>query len=466
MLTPQARDRRVVVRRSAAALVLFTVTACATEPASTAPEAAVSASVATVLASVDAAPEFVPGEMLVRFRAGANAASRGEAMRAARATTQEKIVTPAMLRRGDSEGVQLMRTGMDVRGAIEALRGNPDVEYAEPNWVYHHEVVSNDPYVTNGSLWGMNTGFGSAAVTAWANGRQDCSNVYVGIIDEGYMTSHEDLAANAGTNPREIAGNGRDDDNNGYVDDVYGWDFAGNNNSVFDGVSDDHGTHVAGTIGGVGGNGKGVAGVCWGVKLLSAKFLGSQGGTTANAIKAVDYFTALRLAGVPIVATNNSWGGGGFSQGLADAIGRANSAGVLFIAAAGNSTANCEVTACYPAGYANANVISVASITSTGGLSSFSNYGATAIDIGAPGSGIISSVPVSGKGRTITSGYANYSGTSMATPHVTGAAAMYAARNPGSTAATIKAAILSSGIDTPSLVGKTVTGKRLNVGAF
>jgi hypothetical protein len=174
--------------------------------------------------------------------------------------------------------------------------------------------------------------------------------VYVGIIDEGYMYTHEDLAANAGRNPGEVAGNGADDDGNGYVDDVYGWDFDGSDNTVFDGVGDDHGTHVAGTIGGVGGNGKGVAGVCWSVKLLSAKFLGRNGGTTANAIKAVDYFTDLKTRhGIRLVATSNSWGGGGFSQALQDAIERANGAGILFVAAAGNSTYNCETTGCFPA---------------------------------------------------------------------------------------------------------------------
>jgi subtilisin family serine protease len=250
---------------------------------------------------------------------------------------------------------------------------------------------------------------------------------------------------------------------------VYGWDFAGNNNTVFDGVGDDHGTHVAGTIGAAGNNGAGISGVCQtGIKMLNAKFLGSTGGTTANAVKAVDYFTDLKTRhNLNIVATSNSWGGGGFSQALADAIGRANSAGILFIAAAGNSTLNCETSACYPAEYDNANVIAVASITSTGGISSFSNFGSTTIDIGAPGSGIWSTVPTQARrSAPITSGYASYNGTSMATPHVTGAAALYAARNPGASAATIKAAIMSSATPTASLSGKVLSNGRLNMAGF
>jgi subtilisin family serine protease len=447
--------------------VLALVTACASEPSATAPAQSEDTVLPQVAAQVQSGPpQFVAGEMIVKFRPGATEVGKTRGRRAARAAARERILTAAMRRRGDSDGVEVLSTTMDVTSALAALRGDPDVEYAEPNWIYQHEAVSNDPYVTSGQLWGMGTGFGSQAVTAWGNNKTSCSGVYVGIIDEGYMYTHADLAANAGTNPFEVPGNGVDDDGNGLRDDVYGWDFDGNNSSVFDGLNDDHGTHVAGTIAGAGGNGTGVAGMCWsGIKLLSAKFLGTNGGTTANAIKAIDYFTNLKLRGVNIVATNNSWGGGGFSQALQDAIERANAAGVLFVAAAGNSTLNCETSSCYPAEYPNANVISVASITSTGAISSFSNFGSTTIDIGAPGSGIFSTVPA-GSRRNITSGYASYNGTSMATPHVTGAAALYAATHPGSTAAQIKAAILSSAVPTASLAGKTVTGGRLNVSGF
>lgn len=420
-----------------------------------------------------ATASHVPDELVVQFKPGTPGPAKAAALGRVGGRAVENVVSAAWRTdgKGDLDLVKLP-PGLAIAAAVRGLEADPDVEFAEPNWIYQHQATSNDPYYTQGNLWGMYgdgttpaNQYGSQAGEAWADGNigsTPATTVYVGIIDEGYMYTHEDLAANAGVNPGEVAGNGVDDDGNGYVDDVYGWDFDGNNNTVFDGVIDDHGTHVAGTIGAVGGNGKGVAGVCWNVKLLNAKFLGRRGGTTANAIKAVDYFTDLKKRhGLNVVASNNSWGGGGFSQGLFDAIERANAQGILFVAAAGNSGLNNDTTPHYPASYANANIIAVASITSTGGLSSFSNYGATSVGLGAPGSSIWSTVPVSDRKKVI-SGYASYSGTSMATPHVTGACALYAAKYPGATAAQIKAAILNSAFPTPSLTGKCATGGRLD----
>ena len=422
----------------------------------------------------DNGAKYVPNEVIVKFKAGASATARENALNHVNAQVAEKILTHAMKHAGDNDGVVLLKVPMAALDAVGIMKKLEGVEYAEPNYIYttNASSIPNDPYYTNGSLWGMygdatttKNQYGCQAGEAWAKGYTGSASVYVGIIDEGYMYTHEDLSANAETNPFEIAGNGKDDDGNGYIDDVYGWNFVNGNNQIFNSSGDAHGTHVAGTIGAVGGNGKGVAGVCWNIKFLSGKFLGKNGGTTANAIKAVDYFTTLKLEGVNIIATNNSWGGGGFSQSLQDAIGRANNAGILFIAAAGNESRNIDATLSYPAAYPNANIISVAAIMSNGGLASFSNYGATNVDLGAPGYGIYSSVPTSKKGQII-SGYASYSGTSMATPHVTGAVALYYSLHPNASIVDIKNAILNSTIPTASLSGKCLTGGRLNVGGF
>lgn len=425
-------------------------------------------------------PSAVGNQVLVQFSAGSTAADRAAARARIRATREEVVVAAA--RRGDGKGdLELLRLppGLAVAEAVRGLTAERAVEFAEPNWIYQHHATSNDPYFTNGSLWGMYgdasspaNQFGSQAAEAWAAGNTGQGSVYVGIIDEGVMRQHQDLTVNVFVNPFDSV-DGVDNDGNGYIDDVNGWDFDGNNNSTYDGTQDDHGTHVAGTIGAVGGNGIGVAGMNWQVTMIPAKFLGRRGGTTANAIKAVDYLTDLKTRhGFNIVASNNSWGGGGFSQGLLDAINRGGNADILFVAAAGNGGSdgvgdNNDTTASYPSNYqctANGSydcVIAVAAITSAGAKSGFSNYGATTVDIGAPGSAIYSTLP----GKSNSSTYGSYSGTSMATPHVTGAAALYAATHPA-TAAQIRTAILGSAVPTASLAGKTVTGGRLNVGGF
>lgn len=433
-------------------------------------------------AAFPAEARFVPNQLLVQFKPGASADERKQARAAIGAQHEETVTTPLMRDHGAGElELVSLPSGLAIAEAVGAFKQQSAVEFAEPNWIYTHDATSNDAYYANGYLWGMygdatspSNQYGSQAGEAWANNHTGSSDVYVGVIDEGIMFNHEDLAGNVWTNPSDPV-NGVDDDGNGYIDDVHGWDFDGNNNTVYDGTQDDHGTHVAGTIGAKGGNGKGVAGVNWNVTLISAKFLGRVGGTTANAVRAVDYITNLKInSGLNIVATNNSWGGGGFSQSLLNAINRAGDADILFVVAAGNGGLdgvgdNNDTIANYPSNYQCTTtartddcVIAVAAITSSGVKASFSNYGATTVDIGAPGQSIYSTLP----GKNNTSKYGSYSGTSMATPHVTGAAALYAATHPSATAADIRAAILGAATATSSLSGKTATGGRLNVQDF
>lgn len=410
--------------------------------------------------------EFVDGELLIQFKEGVSAAAKQKAFDKVKGQPVEKILTKAMERAGKKEGFVLVKVNKNVLEAIAELNGAEGVEFAEPNYVYYHNAISTDTYFTNGSLWGMYgpatspaSTYGSNAAAAWAAGKTGLASVYVGVIDEGIQLTHPDLAGQVWVNPADPA-DGVDNDGNGLVDDTNGWDFANNDASIYDGGTkgslDDHGTHVSGTIGGK-ANGQGVVGVNWNIRLISAKFLGRRGGTTANAVKAVDYLTNLKNRGINIVASNNSWGGGGYSQALYDAIARANSAGIMFIAAAGNAGTNNDATASYPANYNLPNVISVAAIDKNGALASFSQYGATTVDIGAPGVAINST--------TAYNTYSSYNGTSMATPHVSGAVALYVSTHPGASVAQIRNAILSSAVPTPSLAGKMVTGGRLDVNA-
>jgi subtilisin family serine protease len=394
---------------------------------------------------------YIPDELLVEFVGGEDP----QAIASVRGQVKERVRTKTM-ERFNNPGFSILKVP-DVPAAIAGLQRNPRIRWVSPNFVVQTiQSYPNDPYYTNNSLWGMNT---IKANTVWPVNKGSRS-VFIGLIDEGVMYFHEDLCGQVWDNPFDPE-DGVDNDGNGYIDDIHGWDFMHNDKTVFD-FNDNHGTHTAGTIGGKGNNAKGVIGVSPNVTIISAKFLEGSG-SIANAIKATDYITDLKVRhNLNIPATSNSWGGGGFSQGMYDAIERARLADILFIAAAGNNGTDNDVLPFYPACYSHPNVIAVASTTSTDGISSFSCYGDTTVDLGAPGSGVWSSVMASDN----TSSYSSYSGTSMATPHVSGAAALYKAIYPNATYAQVKSALMSSVRPIAALQGKTVSGGVLDVSSF
>jgi len=404
-------------------------------------------------------PQWVPGEVLVQFEPEASDAELLDAVQRGGLALQRVIETLPMKAQG-VPGLNVAKVRRPVPQVIQSLQGHSGVRFVEPNWIYQPSLTANDPDLPD--LWGMGGNFGSKAYLAWQANSIGSRDVVVGIIDTGVDISHPDLAANIWRHPGEIASNGVDDDGNGYVDDVYGWDFERNNSSVYDGKQDDHGTHVAGTIGGVGNNGIGVVGVNWNVSMITAKFLGRRGGSTADAIEAIDYLTALKMSGAAanLVAINASWGGGGYSTALSLAIDRAGAANILFVAAAGNGDVfgndiNTDISPHYPSSYPLDSIISVTAIGSSGAKASWANYGATSVDLGAPGVSILSTLP--------NNRYGSYSGTSMAAPHVTGAVALYASTHLGADAAVTKAALLGAAAPAPSIGGITVTGDRLDL---
>ena len=277
--------------------------------------------------------DFVPGELLVRFRAG-TALVRTKSRATVHVTVDATRSVPVEVNHfGGSELVEGLRLARmapeDTLGALKALQARADVVYAEPNFIRHADAVPNDPRYPD--LYGLKNGSsgtsGTSAESAWdtSTGNQ---NVVVGVIDSGIDIEHRDLKDNIFVNTGEIPGNSIDDDNNGFVDDVNGWDFVHNDRTVFDSADEDfHGTHVAGTIGARGNNSIGVVGVNWNVQLLPLKAIGLSGSTDARLIAAYSYAKAMRQRGVNLRVLNNSYGGQRFSQSLLDAIRQLNDAG-------------------------------------------------------------------------------------------------------------------------------------------
>ena len=343
---------------------------------------------------------------------------------------------------------------VEVDEAIAVLEGNPQIEYAEPNFVVSiTDTFPNDPrfdelYALNNT--GQTGGTPDADIDSpegW-DLQTGSSDTVVGVIDTGVDYTHPELDDNMWTNPGEIRDNGIDDDGNGFVDDFFGYDFANGDGDPFD--DNNHGTHVSGTIAAEGNNGDGITGTAWDGQIMALKFLGADGfGTTFDAIQAVEYAT---IMGADL--TSNSWGGGGFSEGLAEAIAASGEEEMLFVAAAGNDSSDTDTFAHYPSSYDLDNIISVAATDDSDNLAGFSNFGSTTVDLGAPGVDILSSIP--------GNGYALFNGTSMATPHVAGAVSLLLAEEPGLSAEEAKDIILSGVDPITALEGRSVTGGRLN----
>lgn len=387
------------------------------------------------------------GELLVKFRAGATPQDAEAILRDLGATRLRRF------HRIHADKVRISR--LTVEEAIARYGEDPAVEFIEPNYLVHvEETIPDDPLfnqqwaLRNFGQDGGTPGADIDATRAW-DATTSAGDVIVAIIDTGVDYTHADLVDNMWRNEGEIPSNGLDDDGNGYVDDVFGYDFVNLDPDPFD--DHGHGTHVAGIVGAVGNNAAGVAGVAWHVRLLPLKFLGrSGGGYVDDAVSAIEY--ALDK-GARVL--NASWGGGPYSQALRDAIADADAADVTFVAASGNEGRDSDLTPHYPSNFDVPNIVSVAASTAGDGLADFSNYGVTTVDLAAPGVGILSTIP--------NGLYGYNSGTSMAAPFISGALALLLGRFPAMSHATARTVLFASADPVPALTGFVATGARLNV---
>ena len=400
--------------------------------------------------------KWAPGELLVGFKTHASAMQKSSA---------HHSIGASIVKKYDSISVHRVKIPKEL--SLDAARKkylySPGVRFAEPNYIIKiptiesagqkvsNSTIPNDPELAN--LWGLhNTGQNGGspdrdidAPEAW-DITTGSENVVVAVIDTGVDYSHPDLAANMWTNTAELNGTpGVDDDGNGFVDDIYGYDFANDDGDPMD--DHYHGTHVAGTIAAVGNNGLGITGVAWTARIMALKFLAADGtGLTSDAVSCIEYATQMGAH-----LTNNSWGGGAYSQTLKDAI---DANGRLFVAAAGNDDLNNDLNPHYPSSYESPNILAVLSTDSNDNRASTSCYGKTSVDVAAPGVGIYSTSP--------GNSYRYLSGTSMATPHVSGLAVLLLAQDASLSTNELKAKILLSGEHRISLEHLCITEKRIN----
>lgn len=425
-------------------------------------------SLAAVSASVKAADlPYKEGELLIRFAPKTNGIQQTTNERNQILSSLDAGTVKKTIRLVPGLSVVKLPANLTVAEALPKLQGKSEILYAEPN--YKLNLFSTFPNDTRfDELWGMhNTGQTGGtddadidAPEAW-DIIHDACDIIVAVIDTGVDYTHPDLAANIWINEAELNGeSGVDDDENGYVDDIRGWDFDDDDNDPMD--YHGHGTHCAGTIGAVGDNNEGVTGVCWNVKVMALNISHYMSGAweifVSNAIEAIGYAVD---NGAKVLS--NSWGSDFDTRSLFNAIEVADACGVLFVAAVDNKGNNNDSNPVYPCSYNCNNIISVMATDHTDERAYYSNYGPTSVDIGAPGGetdysedeGILSTVP--------GNGYAFYHGPSMAAPHVAGACALVWAAKPNFTYLQVKDAIMQSADPLESLDGLCVTGGRLNL---
>ena len=402
-------------------------------------------------------PTYVSNEVLVKFAPDVKGNIANRTLTFAGAGILERL--------GDLGWVRVrVPKGISVQNAIASYSALQDVVAVQPNYYYRLLNTPDDPHFLSGDMYGL---LKISAPAAW-DMTTGSSAVVVADIDTGMRYTHEDLSPNLWTNTSEIPNNGIDDDGNGFVDDYHGYDFRGDNpfTPSEDGDPFDqhgHGTHTAGTIGAAGNNGLGLVGVAWNIKIMPIKIFSAAANdsTTAMVINAYNYVRMMKNRGVNIRVTNNSYAGPPETptsdQAMKDAIDAMGDAGILNVFAAGNESNNNDANPIYPSSFAGPSVLSVAASDGNDNRPGFSNYGPVSVDLAAPGVAIWSTTFSS------ESSYGVMSGTSMATPHVTGAAALLASLNPDLSVASLKATLMNSVDQLPQWNGVVKSGGRLNV---